>query len=251
MRMKVLIHSMNDIKRYYHLSQLLNGKSVILFGIIPEIEECINEYLRIGFNVSLIIEFDHEKYLESISGIRTAAPSVLREINEVDSVLVMMKETEDYLNLLDEIVFVYGKQVLDRQFNTVYIRGLYNRNVQLIVTGHRKSNGGLFHNDLNTDVVTGRVGFCEVQPGEQLCYHAHIHVVPSANDLMGEITKDFLPIKMDNYNELIPSYPQVGNYLYYEDVEKNHYIFPVHKPVGRQCMRKIFAESEGKPELAS
>jgi len=97
----------------------------------------------------------------------------------------------------------------------------------------------------------GRAGVCSVQPGEQLCYHAHLHAVPLNKDLLQDFDKDLLSIKLEVSNDIFELYRKGGHYLFYEDTQKNEYIFYVSRPIPRQYLRVLAANSIGKIELSS
>ena len=95
----------------------------------------------------------------------------------------------------------------------------------------------------------GRVGVCNVQPGEQLCYHAHIHAVPIKADLLPYFEEDMIPLKID-YTEMFDYYKKIGHYLFYEDANGQSYIFFVNQPIRRQYLRYLTAKSIGNEELS-
>lgn len=97
----------------------------------------------------------------------------------------------------------------------------------------------------------GRVGVCNVQPGEQLCYHAHIHAVPIKNNLLPFFEEDLVPIELTDYEEIFEYYKKLGHYLFYENAEGKPYIFFVNQPIRRQYLRYLAAKSIGNEDLAS
>lgn len=97
----------------------------------------------------------------------------------------------------------------------------------------------------------GRAGYCHVQPGEELCYHAHMHALPVNADLKEELIKDGLfPIKLRQPIDIFSKYYELGQYLYYEDTEGQGYLFQINRPIPRQYLRTLTAQAVGKPELA-
>lgn len=96
----------------------------------------------------------------------------------------------------------------------------------------------------------GRVGVCDVQPGEQLCYHAHLHAVPIQQDILPLMKKDLVPVALAKYEEIFDYYHRLGHYLFYEDAKGIPYIFNVNRVIRRQFLRYCAAESIGRPELA-
>lgn len=97
----------------------------------------------------------------------------------------------------------------------------------------------------------GRVGVCNVQPGEQLCYHGHTHAVPTNADIMECFIEDkIIPVKLQGDKELFEKYFEYGHYLYYENNKKDAYILPINQPIRRQYLRFLLASKLGQPELA-
>lgn len=97
----------------------------------------------------------------------------------------------------------------------------------------------------------GRVGYCNVQPGEQLCYHGHTHAVPLNVNLYESLVSDGLvPVKLSDPGEIFNKYSTLGHYLYFEDNDSNAYMFQITHPIPRQYLRKLTANAIGKPELA-
>lgn len=97
----------------------------------------------------------------------------------------------------------------------------------------------------------GRAGYCHVQPGEELCYHAHMHAIPLKINLKDRMINDGLfPIKLENSLDMFKKYYELGQYLYFEGNDKTEYLFQIARPIPRQYLRTITAEIIGKPELA-
>ncbi len=97
----------------------------------------------------------------------------------------------------------------------------------------------------------GRVGTCDVQPGEQLCYHAHIHALPLGIDLLPRLEDTFPPIALGSYDELFDWYGRLGHYLFYETPVGEPFVFGVNRPIPRQYLRHVAAEAIGHPEFAN
>lgn len=98
----------------------------------------------------------------------------------------------------------------------------------------------------------GRVGYCNVQPGEQLCYHGHLHAVPVAIDLLESFKADGLfPIELEDDREFFKAYMEYGHYLYYEDVTSKKFLVPITQPLQRQYLRFLTAIKIVRPELAN
>ncbi|MED4130173.1 HIT family protein [Shouchella miscanthi] len=97
----------------------------------------------------------------------------------------------------------------------------------------------------------GRVGACNVQPGEQLCYHGHLHAVPIQSDLMPLFVEDGLfPITLKNENEMFEVYRKIGHYLFYENNQGEGFMFHINQPIRRQYLRHLAAKSIGNEKLA-
>ena len=94
----------------------------------------------------------------------------------------------------------------------------------------------------------GGVGVCSVEPGEQLCYHAHLHVLPTEKDLLHRLEDDFTTFRLGGYRELSRMYEEYGHYLLYENRYEEAYYVPVQRPIRRQYLRSLAATELGKPE---
>lgn len=97
----------------------------------------------------------------------------------------------------------------------------------------------------------GRAGYCNVQPGEQLCYHGHTHAVPLNVDLVEPMIEEGLyPIKLENPEDIFKKYYELGHYLYFENSDREAYMFQINQPIPRQYLRKLTSNAIGRPELA-
>ncbi|WP_294975271.1 hypothetical protein, partial [uncultured Leuconostoc sp.] len=97
----------------------------------------------------------------------------------------------------------------------------------------------------------GRAGYCNVQPGEQLCYHGHTHAVPLNINLVNSMaTEGLYPIKLNSPTDIFSKYYELGHYLYFENTESEAYMFQINQPIPRQYLRKLTAEAIDRPELA-
>ncbi|RMC47767.1 HIT family protein [Lactobacillus sp. ESL0230] len=97
----------------------------------------------------------------------------------------------------------------------------------------------------------GRAGYCHVQPGEELCYHAHVHAIPINVDLKKSMVEYGLAsIKLDNPEDMFKKYYELGQYLYFENANNQEYLFQISRPIPRQYLRTLLADAVGKPELA-
>jgi len=96
----------------------------------------------------------------------------------------------------------------------------------------------------------GRIGQCNVAPGEQLCYHAHLHAVPILENLYDEFDDDLLKIKLNSFSDVYEKHNEYGHYLYYEDSDGVANIYLVTKPIRRQYLRWLVAKKIGDEALA-
>jgi diadenosine tetraphosphate (Ap4A) HIT family hydrolase len=96
----------------------------------------------------------------------------------------------------------------------------------------------------------GRSGAC-LPPGngEDLCYHAHLHLLPAAIDLADSISDDFPAVTFDAWQEVRSRYALTGRpYLL---AEKRRRIVYAETPdrIRSRYLRRIAATALGKPEL--
>ena len=76
----------------------------------------------------------------------------------------------------------------------------------------------------------GRVGVCNVQPGEQLCYHGHTHAIPTNVDIIESFKDDgIIPIKLQEDKELFEKYYDYGHYLFYENNRESYIILLINQ----------------------
>lgn len=97
----------------------------------------------------------------------------------------------------------------------------------------------------------GRAGSSlKLDGGDIISYHAHIHCVAVDVDILTSICKDYEPIKINNWKEVVRLEKKYHHYLYYEDNEKNMFFFPVHTYTKPQYLRSALAEEINDPSSA-
>jgi len=84
---------------------------------------------------------------------------------------------------------------------------------------------------------------------EKICYHAHLHCVNTKVDLLEMISRDYRPIEINEWREVMQLVKKYPYYLYYEN-KKNKYFFLVDTYVRRQYLRSILAETLHIPNVA-
>lgn len=96
----------------------------------------------------------------------------------------------------------------------------------------------------------GRAGASIALQGEEkICYHAHLHCVSTNLDLLEMIRKDYRPIEINEWSEVMQLAKKYPYYLYYEN-KKNMYFFLVDTCVRQQYLRSILAEALHIPDAA-
>ena len=96
----------------------------------------------------------------------------------------------------------------------------------------------------------GRAGVSITLQGEdKISYHAHLHCVAINVDLLEMICKDYKPIKINEWREVMRLVKNYPHYLYYEN-KKNIYFFPVDNYVRPQYLRSTLAEALHIPDAA-
>lgn len=83
----------------------------------------------------------------------------------------------------------------------------------------------------------------------KICYHAHLHCVATNVDLFKRICKDYKPIILKEYKELLQLTKEYPDYLYYEN-KKIMVFFPIDIYIRPQYLRSILAEELNKPNEA-
>lgn len=96
----------------------------------------------------------------------------------------------------------------------------------------------------------GRAGISITLQGEdKISYHAHLHCVAINVDLLEVICKDYRPLKINEWKEVMQLAKKYPHYLYYENKE-NVYFFPVDIYVRPQYLRSCLAEALHIPDAA-
>lgn len=96
----------------------------------------------------------------------------------------------------------------------------------------------------------GRAGVSTTLQGEdKISYHAHLHCVAISVDLLERICKNYKPIKINEWREVMRLAKIYSHHLYYEN-KKNIYFFPVDTYVMPQYLRSCLAEALHIPDAA-
>lgn len=92
----------------------------------------------------------------------------------------------------------------------------------------------------------GRVGTSlTIADSNILCYHAHLHCVPTGADMQSEISSCLEPLPLASWEQLHDIYMEHGEYLYLEDSGQNQYAYIVNKSIPRQFLRRVLAKLTG------
>ena len=84
--------------------------------------------------------------------------------------------------------------------------------------------------------------------GNEHCFHAHMHCIPTSVKLNQIISREFEPIKLSSYSEFRGAYKtKFAPYLFVEDDVKNIYF--IDKEIKRQYLRYHLANELSVPEL--
>lgn len=78
--------------------------------------------------------------------------------------------------------------------------------------------------------------------------HAHIHAVPLQVDILDDITENFTYRKINDFNELKKQFARGVPYFFFEDNNRDRYLFEIPDVVPSQYIRQIIAHKIGKPE---
>lgn len=96
----------------------------------------------------------------------------------------------------------------------------------------------------------GRAGHCTMTLNDRLCYHFHLHALPTQKDITNLLNKRFAPIELKQLSELPDNYQRFGEYLYYEDLKGHKYFYPVPQVIESHLMRTLIAETHNVKERA-
>jgi hypothetical protein len=138
-------------RKNMHLSKLLSNKRTILFGVTPDLEKWIAEYKYWNINPVYIVDHDPAIQNQLISELLVKSPHVLKFENLEDVVVIITKETKETINFLNDLGFILGENIIDRELNTLYSGGLIYGKHNLLATGHSTRNGGLYHINLKNN----------------------------------------------------------------------------------------------------
>jgi hypothetical protein len=96
----------------------------------------------------------------------------------------------------------------------------------------------------------GRSGAC-LPPGngEDLCYHAHLHLLPAAVNLADSISHDFPTATFDSWQEVRSRYALTGRPYLLAEKEKRIVYAETPDRMRARYLRRIAAAALGKPEL--
>lgn len=99
----------------------------------------------------------------------------------------------------------------------------------------------------------GKSGSClPAGRGEQHCYHAHLHCVPTTMELLEDIAEYFTPIAASEWLVRADLRKDIGEgYFYYENPTGQAFYFAADRPIRSQFLRWVLASRLGKPERAN
>ena len=94
----------------------------------------------------------------------------------------------------------------------------------------------------------GRTGSCLTRGQARICYHAHIHCVPMAENFTDRIEQDFDRVPVDEWPEIADHYEDNPHYLYLETDDGEKSFFIAEENIERQYLRKRACEALGFDE---
>ena len=83
-----------------------------------------------------------------------------------------------------------------------------------------------------------------------LCFHAHLHIVPTSVDLFEDLKRYFVPLQCESWDEIVEFYERNEEYLLYEDQLGEMTVFPGRR-LPQYFLRLLLASQLGFPEKAS
>jgi diadenosine tetraphosphate (Ap4A) HIT family hydrolase len=97
----------------------------------------------------------------------------------------------------------------------------------------------------------GRTGSCAADPsGEPHCYHAHLHMVPTAIPVAEHVNRELALTRFDNWDDVRSEYSDRRKpYILVQDGSDIGVSFDP-KALRRQFLRSIVANATGMPELS-
>lgn len=94
----------------------------------------------------------------------------------------------------------------------------------------------------------GRIGSCYERSHNRICYHAHLHCLPVANDFTDEIAADHgSPRRIKTISELEDLQRTAPHYLYVEPANGTGVFFNISDQLERQYLRKKACEAIDLP----
>lgn len=88
----------------------------------------------------------------------------------------------------------------------------------------------------------------EMEKGGCCITHAHLHAVPLRADILSDLSKCFLPKKIDSFDGLKEQFNSGIPYFFYESNSGDKYLFDINEIVPSQYIRQILSVKIGKPE---
>ena len=96
----------------------------------------------------------------------------------------------------------------------------------------------------------GRTGHCvRRNPGERICHHAHLHIVPLDGELTSHI-KIGQHVPFQDFADLPALAGDVEGYLLAGSSRQGHHFYPVIQPLGSHYLRTVAARAAGDEALA-
>jgi len=97
----------------------------------------------------------------------------------------------------------------------------------------------------------GRAGCCLATSPDEKCEHFHLHCLPADVSIQGALKERFDEIQMDSYSDISSLFMEQGNYLYFEDTDRNKLFYPAEDDrVDSHLLRSLICEALYTPELA-
>lgn len=91
----------------------------------------------------------------------------------------------------------------------------------------------------------GRVGSCMGDDENRICYHAHMHAVPTKKDFRGKIKKDFEMVEIDRWIDVNKLEDKLYDYLYVEVHSGEKSVFKVKEEIENQYLKKNACNAMG------
>lgn len=98
----------------------------------------------------------------------------------------------------------------------------------------------------------GRAGHCvSFNPDERLCHHFHLHALPLTHDISDVLDNQFQRIDMPSYAMISDFFQKYGEYLFFENNNKNPMFYPVVNQIPPHLLRTLVANALQAPERAN